>query len=170
MNASFDPFHIVNTYGAFGSVGQERYEVILEGTTSPVPDEHAGWLEYELPCKPGNPERAPCLVTPFHHRLDWQMWFAALGSYESQPWIVNLAHRLLQGEPEVLSLFSNNPYADQPPRYVRATLYHYRFTTLSEPGFWVRKPVGPYIRPLSLDDPEFRRYLERYGWLEPPRE
>ncbi|MGH7272769.1 MAG: lipase maturation factor family protein, partial [Polyangiaceae bacterium] len=76
MNRSFDPLDVVNTYGAFGSVDRKRYEVILEGTRDAVPDDAARWREYELPCMPGDPRRRPCVVTPYHYRLDWQMWFA----------------------------------------------------------------------------------------------
>ena len=75
MNRSFDPLDLVNTYGAFGSVDRERHEVILEGTRDPEPDERAHWEEYALPCMPGDPRRRPCLIAPYHYRLDWQMWF-----------------------------------------------------------------------------------------------
>src|SRR5262249_45027594 len=71
MNASFDPFDLVNTYGAFGSVDHERHEVVIEGTADDVLTGDAKWEEYEFPCKPGDPRRAPCLVTPYHYRLDW---------------------------------------------------------------------------------------------------
>ena len=76
MNASFEPFDLVNTYGAFGSVSRERYELIIEGTSATSLDEHTRWKEYELPCKPGRVDRRPCWVTPYHYRLDWQLWFA----------------------------------------------------------------------------------------------
>ena len=75
MNRSFEPFELVNTYGAFGDVDRERYEVILEGTSDEDPRDEAGWHEYELPCMPGDTKRRPCIITPYHLRLDWQMWF-----------------------------------------------------------------------------------------------
>lgn len=164
MNTSFDPLGIVNTYGAFGSVGQERYEVILEGTAAPVPDDNARWLEYELPCKPGDLRRRPCLISPYHYRLDWQMWFAAQSTVENEPWLVNLVHQLLVGKPGVKRLLARDPFPDSPPRFVRAQLYRYRFTRLGDgqQGWWARELVGEYMRPVSADDPGVTRYLEAY--------
>ncbi len=99
MNASFDPFELVNTYGAFGSVGRERFEVVLEGTDARALDPNVTWKEYEFPCKPGDPTRSPCLITPYHYRLDWQLWFAALGDFRSEPWILNLVYELFARRP-----------------------------------------------------------------------
>src|SRR5205085_3244789 len=77
MNTSFNRLNLVNTYGAFGSVGQVRNEIIFEGTDSPTPDESAEWRAYEFKVKPGDPQRRPGSITPYHYRLDWQIWFAA---------------------------------------------------------------------------------------------
>ena len=85
MNRSFDPLHLVNTYGAFGSVGRERYEVILEGTSDPEPGPDTAWRAYEFPCKPGDPARRPCIIAPYHYRLDWQIWFAAMSETYRKP-------------------------------------------------------------------------------------
>jgi Lipase maturation factor len=82
MNYSWEPLHLVNTYGAFGSVGRERNEIILEGTSDERLGPETVWRAYELPCKPGDPMRRPCLITPYHYRLDWQIWFAAMSSYD----------------------------------------------------------------------------------------
>ena len=164
MNASFDPLHLVNTYGAFGSVGRVRHEVVLEGTSDRVLGPNTVWREYEFPCKPGDVSRAPCLITPFHHRLDWQMWFAALSNYEREPWIVSLVYHLLRGDREVLGLLRKNPFPSTPPRYVRARLYEYHFTHFGEPGYWSRKSLGEYLRPLTLEDPELSAYLDHFGW------
>jgi hypothetical protein len=167
MNASFDPFGLVNTYGAFGSVGRVRREVVIEGTSSPLPDENADWREYEFPCKPGDVRRAPCLVTPYHYRLDWQLWFAALSNFEREPWIVHLAYKLLRGDRAIAPLLARDPFPERPPRYVRALLYRYRFAPLGERGvYWRRELDGEYLRPLSLEHPDFRRFLAQYGWLE----
>jgi hypothetical protein len=165
MNTSFDPLGIVNTYGAFGAVGKERYEVILEGTAAPALDEDTRWLEYELPCKPGDVRRRPCIISPYHYRLDWQMWFAAQSTVESEPWLVNLVHQLLRGKPGVKRLLARDPFPDSPPRFVRAQLYRYRFTRIGDgkDGFWEREFVGEYMRPVSADDPGVARYLEAYG-------
>jgi hypothetical protein len=166
MNASFDPFKLVNTYGAFGSVGRERFEVVLEGTDARELDPETTFREYEFPCKPGAVDRRPCLVTPYHYRLDWQLWFAALGDFRSQPWILNLVYQLLRGEPSAKRFLAVDPFPDAPPRYIRARLYRYRFSEERDAGkYWERELVGEYLNPLSLDHPEFLRVLERRGWL-----
>jgi hypothetical protein len=164
MNASFDPFHLVNTYGAFGSVGRERYQVVIEGTSSTTLEE-AEWREYVLPCNPGPIDRAPCLVTPYHYRLDWQMWFAALQDYQAEPWIVHLAHKLLNGDRTVKRFFVTDPFPSEPPKYVRAILYRYEFD--GAPGvWWKREPLALYLRPLARDDPEMLAFLRACGWLD----
>jgi hypothetical protein len=165
MNSGFDPLELVNTYGAFGSVSRVRHEVVLEGARAPGPGQPARWLEYEFPCKPGDPERAPCWVTPYHYRLDWQMWFAALSRAEREPWIVHLAYELLRGDARVLGLLRDNPFPDAPPDYVRASLYRYEFTGFGERGWWRRERIGAYLPELSLDDPVLGNFLRRYGWL-----
>ena len=168
MNTSFDPLHLVNSYGAFGSVGRERDEIVIEGTLDAKPDAHARWLAYELPCKPGDPERRPCLITPYHYRLDWQMWFAAMSQAPDEPWLIRLAYQLLRAEPAVLDLFAHDPFSGKPPRYLRMELYRYRFTTFGEKGWWKRERIGSYLPPVSRDHPELLRYLEAHD-LGPAR-
>jgi len=168
MNRSFDPLHLVNTYGAFGSIGRVRDEVILEGTSDPTPGPDTVWQAYELPCKPGNPARRPCIVSPYHYRLDWQMWFAAMSSALREPWLIHLVAQLLRGDQQVKTLLAHDPFPDTPPRFVRAELYRYRFT---HPGdgshdWWTRTREQEYLRPLSRDDPELRRFLQAHGWGE----
>jgi hypothetical protein len=174
MNRSFDPLDIVNTYGAFGSVDRERYEVILEGTADAVPDRTAHWQEYELPCMPGDPRRRPCIVTPYHYRLDWQMWFAgndaARGeNLEREPWLVHLIWQLLEGEPGAKRLLARDPFADAPPRWIRVGIWRYRFTDSRSDGeWWTRKRVGEALPPLSADNPGLRAYIDGYGWPDAP--
>ena len=165
MNSSFDPFHLVNTYGAFGSITRERYEIVMEGTDASVISPETQWLAYEFKGKPGDSGFRPPQVTPYHYKLDWQMWFAAMGSYQHYPWIVNLVAKMLGGQKDVLSLLRVNPFADHPPKYVRAQLYLYRFTDPGEKPWWKRELVGTYLPPLSLDDKSFRAVLREQGWL-----
>ena len=165
MNASFEPFHLVNTYGAFGSVTRERKEIVLEGTHDEVLDELTEWKEYEFRCKPGDVAKRPCLITPYHYRLDWQMWFAALGDYRSQPWILRLVWELLEGNRTVAGLLLHDPFSERPPRYIRARFYLYHFTLDRGQGWWRRELVGEYLPPLSRDDPEFKALLQKRGWL-----
>jgi lipase maturation factor len=164
MNRSFDPLDLVNTYGAFGSVGRVRREIVFEGTRDAVPDEHAHWREYEFPCKPGDPHRRPCVVAPYQYRLDWQIWFAAMSTVQDYPWTLHLVEKLLRGDRAVLALLGSNPFPDAPPRWIRARLYRYRFAR--EGTWWERTLVGDWLPPLSLDSAPFRRALAAYGWLD----
>ena len=156
MNASFEPFELVNTYGAFGSVSRERYEIVLQGTDDQTPGPDARWLDYEFNCKPGDVRRRPCVVSPYHYRIDWQMWFAAMSDYTREPWLVHLVYKLLRDDPGARGLLAEAPFRDHPPRYIRAVLYHYEFTRLGEKteAWWRRTRVAEYLPPLSLDDPE----------------
>jgi hypothetical protein len=162
MNSSFEPLHLVNTYGAFGSIGRERDEVILEGTDDPDP-RTGRYRAYELKCKPGDVGRAPCLITPYHYRLDWQMWFAALSSFDRQPWLAHLIYKLLHNDPGALGLIDNRPFPDAPPRFIRAERYRYRFSKLGADSYWERERIGSYAPAFSRDDPRLLRFLQRYG-------
>jgi hypothetical protein len=154
MNASFDPFHLVNTYGAFGSISRERYELVIEGTADAALGPRTRWVEYEFGGKPGDPRRRPPQVAPYHLRLDWLMWFAALSPAYAQPWLPRLLRALLAGDRDVLRLLRANPFADQPPTWVRVRRYRYRFTTWRERrqggGWWERTPAGTYHDPVAL--------------------
>jgi Lipase maturation factor len=150
MNASFEPLHLVNTYGAFGAVTRQRLEVVIKGTDAKVLDDTTQWHEYEFKGKPGNVRRRPCTVSPYHWRLDWQMWFAAMSPPNFHPWIFVLVQRLLEGDRKILSLFARNPFPDAPPRYIRADWYRYRFTKPGERAWWSRTFVAEYLPPMTL--------------------
>jgi len=154
MNGSFDAFNLVNTYGAFGSVGRVRREVILEGTSDQTIGDATQWREYPLKCQPGDVERAPCFVAPYQYRIDWQMWFAAMEDPRSNPWLVHFIFKLLQNDAGALSLLASNPFPDHPPTFIRAELYEYAFTRFgAENGaWWTRKRIGDYLPPLSADN------------------
>jgi hypothetical protein len=171
MNTSFDRLHIVNTYGAFGSVGRERDEIVLEGTSDSAPTDTSAWKEYEWKCKPGDPMRRPCLVTPYHYRLDWLVWFAAMSDPDQHPWLVHLVWKLLHGDAGALSLLAVNPFPDAPPRFIRAELYRYEFTRLRDPSgaWWIRRRVGEWLPPLSADSPQLLEFLRAHGWLRDAR-
>ncbi|MEU2582172.1 lipase maturation factor family protein [Streptomyces avermitilis] len=150
MNRSFDPLHLVNTYGAFGSVSRTRHEVVIEGTADDEPREDADWREYEFKGKPGDPRRWPRQFAPYHLRLDWMMWFAALSPAYAGSWFGGLVERLLENDRDTLRLLRRSPFPpDAPPRFVRARLYRYRYTTwreLRETGaYWKRTYVREYL-------------------------
>ncbi|HYN68862.1 MAG TPA: lipase maturation factor family protein [Candidatus Eisenbacteria bacterium] len=154
MNASFDPFRLVNTYGAFGSVSRVRDEVIVEGTDAAVILPDTEWREYEFKGKPGDVRRLPRQYAPYHLRLDWLMWFLPLSSRYGERWFVPFMIRLLEGDRPTLRLLRRNPFPDKPPVFVRASLYRYRFTTWREwretGAWWVRTPAGEYLQPIRL--------------------
>ena len=154
MNASFDPLRLVNTYGAFGSVGRERYEVIVEGTDVKTPGPATEWRAYEFKGKPGDPRRMPPQVAPYHLRLDWLMWFLPLSPYYGESWFVPFLVRLLEGDRAILRLLQTNPFPDRPPVWIRARLFRYRFTTWAERrrtgAWWSREEAGSFVGPLSL--------------------
>ncbi len=165
MNASFEPFALVNTYGAFGSVGDRRFELVIEGTLAEDPDDAAAeWRAYELPCKPGDPARRPCVLGPYHHRLDWQMWFAAMGTYDDEPWTMRLVWRLLHADRDTLSLFTRDPFAGKAPRWIRIRLYRYHFAPLGAPGWWRRDLKGDWLPPVDVNDAWLRDFLVGYAW------
>jgi hypothetical protein len=174
MNASFDRLHLVNTYGAFGSVGATRYELVIEGTADADPTDAAHWKEYEFPCKPGDPARRPCIVAPYHFRVDWMIWFAAMVPKVTPPvlerhvWLVNLLYKLLAGDPGVERLLAGNPFPDAPPRWVRIVRYEYRFSHIGDGThlWWVRTRIpGDWFPPVSKDDAALRDYLAERGLL-----
>jgi hypothetical protein len=158
MNASFNPYHLVNTYGAFGSIGRIRLEVVVEGTDEPEITEQTAWKEYGFKGKPGDLQRLPRQWAPYHLRLDWLMWFAALSPAYALEWIGPFVIRLLRNDPSTLRLLRHNPFPDAPPRYVRAQLYEYRFSTrrelLREHVWWHRTLVGEYLPPVALGHAE----------------
>jgi predicted DCC family thiol-disulfide oxidoreductase YuxK len=143
------PLRTVNGYGLFAVMTTERREIIVEGSNDGVT-----WLPYEFKYKPGDVNRRPGFIEPFQPRLDWQMWFAALGDVRQNPWFGRFCERLLQGSPEVLALLQKNPFPDRPPRLIRAELYDYTFTdpvTRRTTGaWWHRELIGEYLPPISL--------------------
>ena len=142
---------IVNGYGLFRVMTKDRREIVVEGSADGI-----DWKPYEFKWKPGDVMRAPGWCAPHQPRLDWQMWFAALSSYQQNPWFVQTVISLLHGKPKVAALFERNPFPQSPPRYVRATFYRYRFTTTEEHrqtgAWWKRQELGEYLPSVSLED------------------
>jgi predicted DCC family thiol-disulfide oxidoreductase YuxK len=146
------PFEIVNSYGLFAVMTTTRPEIIVEGS-----DDGDTWAPYEFRYKPGSLTRAPRWIAPFQPRLDWQMWFAALGNFRQNLWFVRFASRLLEGSPEVTGLLAKNPFPDHPPRYIRAMVYEYTFSSMAEHRgtgvWWDRKPLGTYLPAIGFKQP-----------------
>jgi len=154
MNTSFNPLQIVNTYGAFGSITRERFEIAIEGTADESLDS-ATWREYQFKGKPGDPSRKPIQIAPYHLRIDWLMWFAAMGNARDYEWFPPLILKLLEGDASTIRLLDGNPFPDQPPRWIRARTYKYTFTTAAERQqsgrWWNREVVGDYFPAVRLN-------------------
>jgi Lipase maturation factor len=168
MNTSFNPLDLVNTYGAFGSVGRERLNVVFEGTMDQTPDDKATWKAYRYKGLPVDLDKRPPLIAPYQLRLDWQMWFAAMSTSEEYPWTLNLVSKLLHNDPGVIGLFADNPFPENPPHFIRAVLYRYTFAQPGNPKglWWNRERVGDdWIPALSVDDQRLIEFLKQAGWL-----
>ena len=168
MNTSFDPLDLVNTYGAFGSVGEERYNVIFEGTMDDTTGGKARWQPYLYKGLPVLLDKQPPQIAPYQLRLDWQMWFASMSTASQYSWTYNLVWKLLHNDPDAISLFNGNPFPGKPPRFIRAEIYSYRF---AKPGnaqghWWEREPLGEWIPPLSADNQSLVEFLKSTGWVK----
>jgi hypothetical protein len=165
MNTSYNPLHLVNTYGAFGSVTKLRYEIIIEGTDDQTLTDSTVWHEYEFKGKPGNPLRRPPQVAPYHLRLDWLVWFLPFSvTVHSRRiwmpghelWFIRFIERLLENDRATLSLLKSNPFENRRPLYVRALFYRYRYSTPEERrrtgAWWTRHLIDSYLPPVSLSN------------------
>ncbi|UJR22086.1 hypothetical protein I4U23_025152 [Adineta vaga] len=177
MNSSFDRLNLVNTYGAFGSVGKIRDEVIISGcnrTSIEQCNYDNAWLEYEFSCKPGRIDKAPCFSAPYHRRLTWQLWFAAMQNLQYNPWLIHLMAHLLASDQYspvnvVLSNGEGNPFPDAPPRFIKAELYRYKFTDMKsgEKNWWIRTNPQPYSPIFDLKSQQLKLLLKHMGWSLP---
>ncbi|CAH1787251.1 unnamed protein product [Owenia fusiformis] len=164
-------FHLTSSYGLFRrmtGVGG-RPEVILEGSNS----EEGPWREYYFHYKPGNVYSRPPIVAPHQPRLDWQMWFAALGTTQHNPWFVNLVYRLLTNQREVVSLLQTNPFPHHPPKFIKAHLHHYHFTSTDEDSprysrtaWWKREKQDEYLPIVSKTNPLLQQHLKHFKIIE----
>lgn len=149
LHAPLGPFRSVNSYGLFANMTTERLEIVLEGSR-----DGQTWHAYQLPWQPQEVSTAPQFVAPHQPRLDWQLWFAALGSYRQNPWFTALMSRLLTASPAVLDLFAHDPFGGEPPVYVRARTFRFRFTTWAERratgAWWVKTASEDYFPAISL--------------------
>ena len=154
LTDAISPLLIVNPYGLFAVMTTTRPEIVVEGSV-----DGQQWREYEFRYKPGSIPHRPPWNIPHQPRLDWQMWFAALGGPREERWFSSFLRRLLENSPPVVSLLTANPFPDHPPKYVRAILYEYRFadakTHAATGQWWVRREEGGFFPAVSLSD--FRR-------------
>jgi Lipase maturation factor len=166
MNRSYDRLSLVNTYGAFGSIDFVRHELIIEGTLDEDPA-HATWRAYELPCKPGDLDRRPCVLGPYHRRLDWLIWFAAMADEPADAWILHLVWKLLDNDRGIRELLGVDPFDGAAPRWVRIRRFVYHLEPMSSPHWWSRDHEQLWLPPVDLDSPGLAETLARYGWPSP---
>ncbi|HET6825967.1 MAG TPA: lipase maturation factor family protein [Amnibacterium sp.] len=159
MNAAFNRWNLGNAYGAFGSVTRQRDEVVIEGTTEPLPGE-GDWREYQFYGKPGEVDRRPPQVAPYHLRLDWLLWFVPLGAARAE-WFAALLLHLLEADPRILRHVRVDPFGGERPRLIRVRMFRYRFATRAEHrvdrAFWVRRPLYVLVPPIGAE--QLRRAL-----------
>jgi hypothetical protein len=161
MNFTYNPLHLVNAYGAFGSVTRERCEIIVEGTSDTQPGDESAWEAYEFKGKPGDPMRRPPQVAPYHLRLDWLMWFLPLTIPRNgdvglpfELWFLRLIAKLLEGDRSIATLLRRNPFQKGPPRFLRVRMYRYAYTDWAERratgAWWKRSFVAELLPPITL--------------------
>ena len=168
MNSSFDPLDLVNTYGAFGSVGQERDNIIFEGTMDDTTGGKANWKPYIYKGLPVLLNQRPPQIAPYQPHLDWQMWFASMSTPDQYPWTYNLIWKLLHNDPGAVGLFAGNPFPNKPPRFIRAEIYRYKFAKPGNPQglYWTREKLGDWIPVVSVDNMLLVGYLQSVGWVK----
>jgi hypothetical protein len=162
MNTNFDRLEIVNTYGAFGSVGAVRHELVIEGSM-----DGTTWKAYELPCKPGALDLRPCILGPYHRRLDWLIWFSAMYDEPEDPWIIHLVWKLLDGDTTVRQLLAVDPFDGKAPVWVRIRRFVYHLQPYSAPTWWTRDSEQLWLPPVRKDTAALRQVLAQFGWPSP---
>ena len=152
MNAGFNPLRFVNSYGMFRFIARSRSEIIIEGAEDAVLSPETAWREYEFKGKPGNPSRRPPIGAPYLFRLDLAIWSAGMSLIPHQVWFPRLLAKLLEGDRATLRLLRRNPFPNDPPRWVQAVEYEYRFTTPEERrrtgDWWCRRRTGVFMPPV----------------------
>lgn len=145
---ALEPFRIANQYGLFANMTHERYEIEFQGS-----NDGQNWTAYPFRYKPQDVTRAPGIYASYQPRFEWNLWFASLGSWRKDQWVVNVEERLLRNSPDVLALFAGNPFAEAPPGKVRAVIWQYWFmdraTRSKEGAWWRRELLGEYAPALE---------------------
>lgn len=165
MNTSFDTLHLVNTYGAFGSIDKERIELVFEGTENLTPGWLADWRAYDFKAKPTDPMQRPVIITPYHYRLDWAAWFPWHRGNGYKKWLIHFQWNLLHNDAGTLSLLAGNPFPAAPPKWVRITAYRYHFAPPgnNDGAWWTREKLGDFMQPVSID--QLAPIIRDEGWL-----
>jgi hypothetical protein len=145
---ALEPFRIADRYGLFARMTRGRYEIEFQGS-----NDGKNWITYNFRNKPQDPHEAPRIYAPYQPRFDWNLWFASLSDWRSDPIVVRTEERLLAGSSDVAALFKSNPFPQEPPRVVRAVIWQYWFSTRKEKReqgiWWTRQLLGLYAPTLE---------------------
>ena len=125
------------------------------------------WKTYHFRGKPTDPNQMPVMMSPYHWHLDWQMWFAAFGSYQRAPWALSFISKLLQADQNVLSLIKEDPFNGKKPKWIKVDYYRYQYQDFDKKGWWKRRYLGEWLPPLNLADKNYRNFLIKRGWYQP---
>ena len=146
--AILEPSRIADRYGLFAVMTRGRYEIEFQGS-----NDGQNWIPYPFRYKPQALNEPPGIYAPYQPRFDWNLWFASLESWRSNPIVPNTEIRLLTNDPDIISLFGGNPFAKAPPKQIRAVLWQYWFTSMPEKratgNWWRRQLLGLYAPTLE---------------------
>ena len=163
MNTSFNNWNFVNSYGAFGSVREQRTELVIEGTTDSNLSDGAVWKQYDFPAKLDSVTDPHPVIAPYQPRIAWQLWFASMSQPEREPWLIHLVWKLLENDPQGTAVLKDNPFQDRPPEYIRIRIYRYEMQSPMASSNWERELLGTWMPPISKNNTQIRTYV-RNAW------
>ncbi len=164
MNTSFNRWNLVNTYGAFGYVGKERYELVVAGTSDELISNDTEWKEYEFIAKPTDIDRGLPLIAPYQPRIDWQIWFAAQSTASRNGWLIHLIWKFLHNDEDALRLIAHNPFPDKPPAFIKIDRYVYKFEKPFSDHAWQRTYIDSWLGPIHVNNPSLIEFIDINGW------
>jgi hypothetical protein len=147
---ALEPFRIANQYGLFAVMTRGRYEIEFQGS-----NDGQSWTPYLFRYKPQTLDHAPGIYAPYQPRFEWNLWFASLDDWQQNNFVPLAEERLLENDPDVIALFKGSPFGQAAPRYVRAVLWQYWFTSMEEKrktgNWWKRSLMGLYAPVLTRE-------------------
>ena len=164
MNTSYNRWNLVNTYGAFGYIGKERYELVVAGTRDEVISDDTQWKEYEFIAKPTDIDRGLPLIAPYQPRLDWQIWFAAQSTSSRHGWLIHLIWKFLHNDEGALGLIAFNPFPDKPPTFIKIDRYDYNFEKPFSDHTWQRSYINSWLGPVHVNNPSLIKFIDNNKW------
>ncbi|MFT6006720.1 MAG: hypothetical protein ACI9SX_001700 [Pseudoalteromonas tetraodonis] len=164
MNTAFSRWALVNTYGAFGYVGKQRFELVVAGTTDAKVSTDTEWREYQFLAKPTDISAGLPVIAPYQPRIDWQIWFAAQSDSSKHGWLLHLLWKFLHNDPGAISLIKHNPFSDVPPTFIKIDRYLYEFEPPFSDNTWKRTYLDSWMGPLAKDNQSLIDFIKRNEW------